>query len=355
MKLAAIIVAGLALAATPFASRAEERPPEGRIRARVDVEEVLVDALVVGPKGDPIANLAPADFTALVDGRVVPLTGAAWIPPGQSEAADLPPAAAVETPGPLPSPALVPPAAPRFPEGRLLVFFFQTDFARYRLKGHMEIANEADRLLDGLLPTDRVAVVSFDSHLKLWLDFTSDREQIRKAVFRTIRIGRPPPVARSPFPSLAEHFDDSEAMKAATVERGVALTARALSPIPGAKFLLFFGWGLGVNRSPREGRDFAHALACLLEARVTVFSLDVTHADTHTLEGSLVAFAELTGGTYQKTYYFPAGALDRVLRGTRGRYVLSFARPAGPRGSHRIEITLKGRKGTVQVRPYYED
>ena len=349
MMRAATLVAGLALAAVALPSYAEDQGARGRVRARVDVEEVLVDALVVDPKGDPISDLTPDDFTSLVDGRPVPLTGAAWIPPGQSAAADLPPAPAAEAPGSEPSPS------PRFPEGRLLVFFFQTDFARYRLKGQMEIANEAARLLDGLLPTDRVAVVSFDSHLKLWLDFTSDRERIRKAVFGTIRIGAPPPVAPSPFPSLAEHFDAAEATKAATVEMGIALTARALSPIPGAKFLLYFGWGLGVNRSPRETRDFGYALGCLKEARITVFSLDVTHADSHTLEGSLLLFAELTGGTYQKTFYFPAGALDRVLRGTRGRYILSFARPEGPRGSHRIEIFLKGRKGTVQARPFYDD
>jgi len=38
----------------------------------------------------------------------------------------------------------------------------------------MRMANEIVRFLDRLLPTDRVAVLSYDSHLKLRLDFTND-------------------------------------------------------------------------------------------------------------------------------------------------------------------------------------
>jgi VWFA-related protein len=348
------------MASTTAAAGVAERPAEEtRVRARVDVEEIVVDVLVVDPAGNPVPSLAAADFVVLADGGTATVTGAEWIPPGrpgverdEAPALAAPPAAPTSS-----SPSVAPPAfaSPRFPEGRLLVFFFQTDFTRARLKGHMEIANEAVRLLAGLLPTDRVAVLSYDSHLRLWLDFTVDRERIRRAVFDTVRIAEPPRLPAGPFPSIAEHFDYAAAAKAATVEKGLALTARALSPIPGAKQLLFFGWGLSVNHAPVETRDFGYALGCFREARVRAFSLDVTHADEHTLEGSLRTFAELTGGTYQKTFYFPAGALDLVLRGTRGRYLVSFLRPDGPRGVHRLEVRLKQAKGAVHVRPHYED
>lgn len=326
-------------------------PPSSEIRigARVDVEEVVVDVLVVDSSGSPVPSLTVADFLVEADGRSAVLTGAAWIPPGRSEVD------AVEASAPTGEAPRASGDAPRFPEGRLLVLFFQTDFTRARLKGHMEIANEAAQLLKGLPPTDRVAVLSFDSHLKLWLDFTADRERIRRALLDTMRIGEPPRLDAGSFPSIAQRFDYREAAKAATVERGLALTARALSPIPGAKHLLFFGWGLGVNHTPTEESDFGYALGCFREARVSAFSLDVTHADAHTLEGSLKTFAELTGGTYQKTFYFPSGALDLVLRGTRGRYLVSFLRPVGPRGVHRLVVRLRNAAGTVHVRPYYED
>jgi VWFA-related protein len=329
---------------------------EIRMSARVDVEEIVVDVLVVDPSGNPAPALSAADFVVEADGRPAVLTGAEWVPPGRPEVereaaeASIPSASRPSTEASRPSLEM-----PRFPDGRLLVFFFQTDFTRARLKGHMEIANEAARLLEGLLPSDQVAVLSFDSHLKLWLDFTADRERIRRAVFSTIRTAEPPRLGAGPFPSIAERFDYGDAARAATVERGLALTARALSPIAGAKQLLFFGWGLGVNRTPAERRDLGYALGCFREARVTAFSFDVTHAEAHTLERSLRDFAELTGGTYQKTYHFPAGALGLVLRGTRGRYLVSFLRPDGPRGVHHLEIRLRSARGTVHVRPYYED
>ncbi len=329
------ILAALPLAGAP----PPDTLPETRVRARVDIEEVVVDALAVDGSGNPIPDLVASDFSLEVEGRPVPLTAAEWIPPARPDV-DL----SVPTEG-----------VPRFPQGRLLVFFFQTDFTRMRLYGQMEIAGEAVRLLKELLPSDLVAVVSFDSHLKLWLDFTTDRARAAKAVFDAILIGKPPALSSGLFPSLAEAFDYREAAKASTVEKGLAVTARALSPIAGGKYLLYFGWGLKVNHSPREGRDFGLALGSLKEAQVTVFALDFTRADSHTLEGGLKAFAELTGGTYQKTYYFPAGALDLVFRETKGHYLLSFARPALPRGVHRLEVKLSGRKGSVLARPYYDD
>ena len=337
--------AAFLLLAASFSVRASPSPSEVRVAARVDVEEVVVDVGVVDPSGEPIPSLKASDFLVAVDGREALLTGASWVPPGRPEVepAELPAAASPDVP------------APRFPEGRLLVYFFQTDFTRARLKGHMEIASEAARLLKGLLPTDRVAVLSFDSHLKLWLDFTADRETIRRAIFRTLRIHEAPRLAAGPFPSIAERLDRREAATATTVERGLALTARALSGIPGAKQLLFFGWGLRVNRTPAEERDFAYALGCFRQARVTAYSLDVTQADAHSLERPLRMFAELTGGTYQKTFAFPAGALDLVLRGTRGRYLVSFLRPEGPHGEHRLEVKLRSAPGTVTVRPTYVD
>ena len=355
---ALILAGGLTLAAAMApaagAASAAERPAEEiRVRASADVEEVVVDVLVVDGAGNTVPSLTKTDFAVEADGRAAVLTGVDWIPPGRPEVES--DEASSSSAASVPSPGAAAPALPRFPEGRLLVFFFQTDFTRARLKGHMEIANEAARLLGGLLPTDRVAVLSFDSHLRLWLDFTSDRDRIRRAIFDTLRTSEPPRLSAGPFPSIARRFDYGEARRAATVEKGLALTARALSPIPGAKQLLYFGWGLVVDHSPAEARDFGYALGCFREARVTAFSLDLTHADEHTLEGNLRSFAELTGGTYQKTFYFPAGALDLVLRGTRGRYLVSFLRPDGPRGAHRLEIRLRNAKGTVHVRPYYED
>jgi hypothetical protein len=81
----------------------------------------------------------------------------------------------------------------------------------------------------------------------------------------------------------------------------------------------------------------------------------VSTADYHTLEENLSAFAEMSGGSYQKTHLFPGLALKLAAEELAGRYVLVFEKPSRPAGGHRIEVSLPNRKGEVYARPYYID
>ena len=60
----------------------------------------------------------------------MPVEEVEFIPAARSEMPPRAPAA-VEEPG-----------TPEFPEGRLIVLFFQADFGRYRTKGLMRMAND---------------------------------------------------------------------------------------------------------------------------------------------------------------------------------------------------------------------
>ncbi len=119
--------------------------------------------------------------------------------------------------------------------------------------------------------------------------------------------------------------------------------------------MLFLGWGLHVNRLPTDWKWHALAVNALQEARVNVFTLDVSDADWHTLEVTLMDLAVLTGGTYAKTHIFSAQALDLAFRAIEGRYVVVFVRPERPPGRHVIELTLRTKKGRVLARPFYDD
>jgi len=322
---------------------------QGSVKRDVSVGRVEVDAYVVDPKGNPIPDLLPSDFRVLVHGKPVRVESAEWVPADRPEA---PPALEPEddkatetTRQPL---VLTPP-------GRLLVFLFQTHYERWRLPGLIRMAHEAVRYLDRMLPTDRVAVLSYDSRLKLRQDFTDDHERLRRAIFDCLKFGLPGKAEESPFPSLAARWDYAAAKDAASVDRGLSVLARALEPLPGAKALFFFGWGLRIDRSPRETRDLETAIADLYAARTNMFMLDVSDADFHTLEIQLQAAADLTGGSYQKTHLFPQAAFDRVARSIAGRYVLVFEKPDYPGGAHPIDVELVGRKGRVMARTLYVD
>jgi hypothetical protein len=357
-----------------------------RFGDEIAVRLLTVVVRVVDGAGDPLLGLRPADLRVRVGGREVPVAAVDWVSAGPAEvpgatgeagaaaaagaadgAAAGPAVAAAEVAGPPREPAV--PAAPREappaePAGKLVVIFVQADNnSPNRVRGHLRTLPFTRELLDALQPADRVAVVSFDSHLKLWQDFTRDRDPVPAAIWQAIHYGGRPPgppepeggpgAAGSLAPSLARHFDFDAALRAASPERALAVTAAALSALPGEKVLVFLAWGLG-DFSPMGTRmtpAFAPAVRALTAARATVFVLDVTEADSHSLEVGLRGIAEETGGTYDKTNLFPSLAVRQLARTISGYYVLSLDAAALPASGGSVDVELRGRRGTVLLRP----
>jgi VWFA-related protein len=347
-----ILAAVLALAASTSSPQQQPANREGSVRRELHVGRVEIDAYVTSSSGDPIPDLLPSDFRVEIDGRSANVESAEWVPAERSEGAPSEPAA----PGASASPGTPePPAGPRYAPGRLLVFFFQSDFQKARLTGLVRMARQARDFVRDLLPSDRVAVVSFDSHLKLRCDFTDDKDVLDRAIFEGIKAG--PTAAPDPtrFPTLAEGWDPAAARRASTPDRALALLAKSLAKLPGAKTLLFFGWGLHIREDPKQVADWVAALRGLAASRTSLFSLDVTDADFHTLETTLEVASDLTGGTYEKTHIFPQLAVARVARAISGRYVLVVVRPEGRNGFHSVSVALAQKKGRVSARSFFED
>jgi len=329
--------------------------PQVRFRERVEVERVIVEARAVDDAGVPIPGLGPADFRLKVDGKVVPLESAYWVAGATREPQ---PEAAPEgatTEGFVVTPE---PVEGETAPGRLIVFFFQKDFEESRLTGLLRMQKTALSVIDDLAPGDRVAVVTYDSYLKLRLDFTSDREALRYVIGHAILLGEARYISPGPPPSLAEHFDRARAKKAAAPETALLVLAEALKELPGPKTLVFVGWGMGRFDARSGGvtldHDYGPARRTLLEARVTVFCLDVTQADYHSLEVGLQQVAEDTGGFYARTHLFPDAAMRRLEGALAGHYVLTFEKPRLRPGTHAIEVGLVGRKGNVFAKSSYE-
>jgi hypothetical protein len=141
------------------------------------------------------------------------------------------------------------------------------------------------------------------------------------------------------------------------MERALLRIAEALASMPGPKSLVIVGHGFGrldstgVTLEPAydDARDALH------RARATVFCLDVTEADYHTLEIGLQTVAEDTGGLYERTHVFSRAALDRVVAALEGQYVLFVEKPALEPGSHRLKVRLRGRDGVVLAPAIYVD
>jgi hypothetical protein len=106
----------------------------------------------------------------------------------------------------------------------------------------------------------------------------------------------------------------------------------------------------GITMEP----EYAPAQSALLSARASVFSLDVTNADYHSLEEGLRTVSEATGGFFVRTHLFPTQAMRQLAGALAGYYALFVEKPDLGRGSHGVKVQLTRRKGTVMARSTYE-
>lgn len=354
LTLGALLLAGSAIARSPGSGSEPGEPPATTFSQEIDVSLLTVVVRVVDSWGKPILGLQPGDFLVRVGRQAVPVVGVDWIAEehaegrlagpllGEGERTVLEPIAPEIAPAPMSEAS-----------GRLVVVFVQADLHASRISGQMRLRPYTRELLATLPREDRIAVVSFDSHLKLWQDFDLDRERTHETIDiamlyspeKDVRVARP-------F-SLARHFDFAAARKAASPERALEVVARAMAPLPGEKTMIFLGWGLGrygangVQMTP----DYGPAVRALHTARASVFVLDVTSADYHSLSVGLESVAASTGGLYFSTFKLPGVATRTLVRAISGYYVLTLEAEALAKASGPLRVTLRRRGGTVLTRP----
>lgn len=331
--------AALALAscATASAGAQQPEPPAPRFSESVLVERLVVELRAVDDGGAPLRDLRPEQLRARIDGRPARVESVRWVGSERAEPAP-------------DEPIVVIPDDARPPGGRLVVFLVQKDFERSRLTGLVRMATLAERTLAAVPAEDRIAVLSFDTHLKLWLDFSGDRRRVTHLLERLIASRYPGLPAAAEPPSLVEHFDAMAGRRAATPEKALEVLARALEPLPGVKSVVLLGFGLGrlvagvgVEMTP----DYEPARDALARARASVFCLDVTDADAHSLETGLMQVADDTGGFYARTHLFPEQALDRLAGSLEGHYEVTLEVPEGTGDRRDLKLKLVGRRGEI--------
>jgi len=339
------VAAAAAVTVLAGAGAAAQQPP--RFGERVDVVRILLDARVLDDRGNPIPDLTSSDFKVTIDGKAAPVESATWVGTRDTDAAAGRPGA------PPPPPASQVSNLP----GRLIVFLFQKDLEPSRIVGLMRMLQKNRRFLETLSPNDRVAVLSFDSHLKIWTDFTNDRQRLDRELAHGLLFERPPAVQAASTPSLVERLDPGKGRRTYTIERALELIGEALKPLSGSKSLIMIGHGFGRFSGGGVTMEKAYGPArdALVASRTSVFSLDVTNADYHSLETGLQLVSEQTGGFYARTHIFPDLAMQRLSGAIAGYYVLFVEKPEGRRGTYDIEVALTSRKGQVLATRTYSE
>ena len=322
---------------------------------RVDVARVIIDVRVIDDDGRPIRGLEPDDFEVRIDDEPVRVESAFWVGDDTEDNAGDGAAAG----GRLASTRIAGVLQPA-DRGQLIVFVVQKSLVHSRALGLLRLLMHSERLLAGITPADRVAVVSFDSHLKIWLDFTDDLDRVETVLADEIMFERPPVLEPAGEPSLLATLSQEEGRRTWEIQEALRELGEALEPLPGAKSVVLIGYGfgdlrvvLGMVGSTLDDR-YHEARAALEAARASVFALDVTQADYHTYEHGLQMVAEDTGGFFVRTYLRPPRrVIDRVVNAIGGRYVLFTERPDVEPGEHPIEVDVADVDGTVMARSTY--
>ena len=330
-----------------FGSGVDSQPP-GRVpeagvgyryEESISVELVTRVVRVVDRAGWPVEDLAPRDFVVQHKRQRLPVVAVEEVETGSAAADE----STVERE--------IDPVEKAVSSPRLIVFFVQADMHPIRVHGLLHIQPFVRNLLTALPADDYVAVTSFDSRFKVWHDFSRDREAQADAVADAVRFGKAPYLRRSRLPSLAAQMDFREAWAAATPEAALGVLADALGGLPGEKIMVYLGWGLG--RRGSEGfsmtGEYPKARRALARAQTSVFVLDITHADYHTLELGLRTVAADTGGTYEKTDKYSQQAIDKLVRSISAYYVLTIDRTGLPDPLD-LEIEVPGRRARVLTR-----
>jgi VWFA-related protein len=306
-------------------------PP--RFTERVDVARILIDVRAIDPRGRPLLGLEAPDFEVKIGGKAARVESVQRI----TGAAAVNPAGAANT-------VIQRPADPR-----LVVFLFQKSLERSRMPGLMMMLQELRRSVGTFATADRVAVLRFDSKLELLLDFTADKNLVSRTFERDVLFGDGVKSVEQQEPTLRGMLDAERTAPSYSMEESLLRIAEGIAPMPGPKSVVIVGHGFG--RMSGSGvilePDYDQAKKVLQRARASVFCLDVTDADSHTLEAGLQVVADDTGGFYQRSHVFPEAAMNRVFAALEGQYVLFVEGPQLQPGSHRLQIRLKKRNGVV--------
>jgi len=306
----------------------------------VTVRRVNVNARIVDPYGKPILGLKPADFDVIFGDEHAQVVSVTWVPETAAGRAMV--------------------RAPEFDytvldaiaqsggafedEGRLFVFLFQKDLALEgsRIGGQLHFLPYVEKIVNELPENDRVAIFSFDSHLRFRLDFTRNKSEVRaelKRVFLRAEPLSPPSVEE---PSLALCLDRKAMFHAATMEQALLVLARALEDTGREPQVIIFGHGFGDNlgQAFTVAREWDTARKIMVDSGVTVNSI-YTNLNAGRLMNGLVRASTETGGFFKSAVSFPQQAVDRVSKGElAGHYELEL-RPPDDLGTGNFDIELR--------------
>lgn len=336
MKHFAAAVSLLALTLPIFA---QQQPS---LDERIDVNVVLLDAIVTDSKGNQILGLSKDDFVVKENGVELPVESLDYFTnrrllDQREESAPF--------------------KVERVREERYFIVFFDKPVDLGVFADQINLARRAmsNFVRNELKEGDRVAIVGHDVRLKVYSDFTNDVKKLDRALVDASRFSRGlnKPANDGEAASILRNIDSETMMrKTGTVYQALDVLADAVRPIRARKNLLLFSPGIvAMTEDVRQGmifnrsRHFDPALESLNAANVTVYPLQLQREVTldPVYHQRLEEIAQSTGGQYFRFNTNFETAIDRIDDINAGYYLLSY-RMRDPRavpGFQKVEVSIR--------------
>jgi len=332
----------------------------------IDVNDVLLDVVVTDRDGNVILGLQPDDFVVGDGDGTVDVQSATFY----SNRAFLESAGLAERLGV---------SADEVPIDRYFILFFHDprSFFPEMISQQLDALRWARRWVhQELLPNDYVAVLSYDYKLKVHQDFTTNDEEILRALDNVSRgkdpgANWPSRTEGSTGPSLRENLPRGNDLRKSTKKIYTALevVGDASKYIIGRKNLLMFSMGFGEdpdfsqltnsgNYRP-NARYYPPMMQSLNDANIAVYTISLmknlrAENEAQALLGSsLSLLADDTGGEYFMNFINFRDPMRQVVEDNNGYYLLSYPARAGDSGYRKVTVETTNPDFVIRARQGY--
>lgn len=337
------------LAALPVA--AQEVPPLGE---RVEVNAVLIDAVVTDSKGNQILGLNPDDFVLTENGAPQAVDSVDYFTTrrlltGPEEQAPF--------------------KVEQVHEERYLIFFLDKPTEGGLFDKLAQVRRAVMEFIKGDMgKKDLVAIVGHDVRLKIYSDFTSDKKQLERALEDSIHFskGVTKPASPEGTPSILRNVDFNRVMdRTGRVYDAIRVLADAVRPIRARKNLVLFSAGIHEPGEEVRGgmlfnssRYYQPMIEALQSANVSVYAANLMLEDAPVdpvFHQTLERIAQETNGEYFRQIVTFRPLIKQVEKASGGYYLLTYRpqkRPA--RGFQKVAVAIRNHPELrVKARPGY--
>ncbi len=336
----------LALMALVALSAYGQNPPP-KFGENIDVNLVVLDAVVTDTHGHQILGLDKSNFVVKENGVVQPVESVEYFTNrtllnSKEENAPF--------------------QVEKTHDERYYIFFFDKP-EEGRLWDRLARARAAAKdFVNAMKPGDRIAVVAHDVRLKVYSDFTNDKAQLNRALDEIAGNGRG--LSTGDGPIMKAINSDRMINETGTPYEALDLVADAVRGIRGRKDLLLFSPGIVDNTQQiangmvmNESRYFRPMIESLNAANVTVHAMNIQEDFTSLpfIHQTLEQMADATNGEYYRNVVTFGPLLKRIEQQTNGYYVITYYahHPRGTSGFQNVKVSLSNPEFHVKARTGY--